>query len=204
MCTQKGRKLDEFGRFKNEPSEQGLCLICNKNLQMKRGVSNFKKDGTPTYKGYCQTCCSSLDERDNTARGLRDVYRKHKKDSCEECGFIPKHKCQLDVDHIDENHDNNDPSNLKTLCANCHRLKSWEYKNKGAIERKKIVEEYFTEQEEFKKSLEKTVRYRRSIKGIQYEIYLKVNTTEDELMKEINKGILDETIKGILRRKPKE
>ena len=32
----------------------------------------------------------------------------------------------MDVDHIDGNHDNNDPVNLKTLCACCHRLKTKE------------------------------------------------------------------------------
>lgn len=34
------------------------------------------------------------------------------------------HHCQLDVDHIDGNHSNNKLSNLQTLCANCHRLKT--------------------------------------------------------------------------------
>lgn len=54
-------------------------------------------------------------------------YLKYRKDFCERCGFIPEHECQLDVDHIDDNHKNNDPTNLKTLCANCHRLKSRAY-----------------------------------------------------------------------------
>lgn len=49
-----------------------------------------------------------------------------KEDQCRRCGFIPEHLCQLDVDHIDGNHLNNDPENLQTLCANCHRLKTWE------------------------------------------------------------------------------
>jgi 5-methylcytosine-specific restriction endonuclease McrA len=40
------------------------------------------------------------------------------------CGFIPKHSCQLDVDHINNNHKDNIESNLHTLCSNCHRLKS--------------------------------------------------------------------------------
>jgi hypothetical protein len=37
-------------------------------------------------------------------------------------GFDPKP--MLDVDHIDANHYNNDPHNLQTLCACCHRYKT--------------------------------------------------------------------------------
>lgn len=51
-------------------------------------------------------------------------YIQHKGSLCEVCGFVPQHLCQLDVDHIDGDHDNNDPTNLQTLCANCHRLKT--------------------------------------------------------------------------------
>ena len=50
--------------------------------------------------------------------------KRVKKDHCERCGFIPEDTVQLDVDHIDANRSNNDPSNLQTLCANCHRLKT--------------------------------------------------------------------------------
>lgn len=55
-------------------------------------------------------------------------YRKYKGDTCSKCGFVPEHPCQLDVDHIDEDHANNDPSNLQTLCSNCHRLKTQQYR----------------------------------------------------------------------------
>ena len=48
----------------------------------------------------------------------------YKKQVCERCGFVPEHECQLDVDHKDANHSNNDPSNHQTLCACCHRLKT--------------------------------------------------------------------------------
>lgn len=54
----------------------------------------------------------------------RTEYIKHKKTTCQKCGFIPQHPVQLDVDHMDGNVSNNDPSNLMTLCANCHRLKT--------------------------------------------------------------------------------
>jgi len=53
-------------------------------------------------------------------------YARHKKDSCELCGFKGL-SCQLDVDHIDGNHQNNNIENLQTLCANCHRLKSFNH-----------------------------------------------------------------------------
>lgn len=51
-------------------------------------------------------------------------YKKFKKEQCEFCGFRPVHYGQLDVDHIDGNHNNNKEDNLQTLCANCHRLKT--------------------------------------------------------------------------------
>jgi 5-methylcytosine-specific restriction endonuclease McrA len=31
------------------------------------------------------------------------------------------------VDHIDGNHENNEPDNLVTLCSNCHNIKTIEY-----------------------------------------------------------------------------
>lgn len=61
-------------------------------------------------------------------------YRVHKKDACEVCGFTG-HPCQLDVDHIDNNHKNNELTNLQTLCANCHRLKSYKHKGKTTWEK---------------------------------------------------------------------
>ena len=36
---------------------------------------------------------------------------------------------QLQVDHIDGNHDNNEPENLQTLCANCHAVKTNMYRD---------------------------------------------------------------------------
>ena len=39
--------------------------------------------------------------------------------------------CQMDIDHIDGNHKNDNKENLQALCANCHRLKS--KKNKEGI-----------------------------------------------------------------------
>jgi len=72
-----------------------------------------RKDGTYGWSTQCSHCSPS-----------RHPYRKYKKKYCEECGFVAIHKVQLDVDHIDGNHKNNDISNLRTLCRNCHSLKT--------------------------------------------------------------------------------
>lgn len=80
---------------------QGICRVCNRN----------KCDNKGKAYGYRSTC--------------KRCYRNNlleKKSVCERCSFIPEHPCQLDIHHIDHNHFNNDLSNLKTLCANCHRL----------------------------------------------------------------------------------
>jgi hypothetical protein len=76
-------------------------------------------------KHYQSTNQKQIKRFQDLINKTRRKYTKHKKDVCENCGFIPMHKCQLDVDHIDGNHNNNDILNLQTLCANCHRLKTY-------------------------------------------------------------------------------
>lgn len=74
--------------------------------------SHTLHDGTPVWSDKCRSC-----------RG-RYRYGIRKGNICEECGFVPKAMVQLQIDHVDGNRSNNDPSNLRTLCCNCHALKS--------------------------------------------------------------------------------
>jgi hypothetical protein len=77
------------------------------NVVALKGLS---KKNEPVWRSSCQKC--------------HKFGRKQKKDHCERCNFIPEDMVQLDVDHIDGNRSNNDSSNIQTLCANCHRLKT--------------------------------------------------------------------------------
>jgi len=103
-----------------------LCKVCNKCLVKKTGKK--KADGTSYYLKECCGCHHQrLSGKRHPHKKHRDYMRPwavHKKDSCEDCGFKAVHACQLDVDHIDGNKTNNHISNLQTLCANCHRLKT--------------------------------------------------------------------------------
>ena len=75
------------------------------------------------YRTVCRLCHYGHNHN-NTQR----VTAPYKLTFCQWCGFSG-HPCQLDVDHKDEDRTNNDPSNYQTLCANCHRLKTWCVRN---------------------------------------------------------------------------
>jgi len=88
-------------------------------------------------KVYCSKICrttygkkhlghskGNLKQQNRRSSLQKNPYKRYKGVVCQTCEFIPTHPCQLDVDHIDGNHSNNEPKNLQTLCANCHRLKT--------------------------------------------------------------------------------
>jgi len=94
----------------NEETRTGICSVCGPT---KVNLRDSRQD-----KAHNKYKCHAVYRR------FRYPLSVHRKDHCEHCNFQPKHISQLDVDHIDGNRNNNDPSNLQTLCANCHRLKT--------------------------------------------------------------------------------
>jgi len=87
----------------------GICAVCGPVLirvKIGKGRSGWRCVGA-------------------TSSRFKRPYTTHKGVVCEWCGFVPRISEQLDVDHKDGNHMNDDPSNLQTLCANCHRLKNY-------------------------------------------------------------------------------
>jgi len=103
----------------NEELRTGVCSICGL-VRVKLRDSKKKKLNS---KWRCSTPHRAANNR------FSFPYRIHKKDYCERCNFKPEHPCQLDVDHIDGNSKNNELENLQTLCANCHRLKTYQSKD---------------------------------------------------------------------------
>lgn len=110
-----------------------ICVICNKKPGRPR--SDGRGRG---FHSKCWRCTPSQvkyrnkhkkDPKSKTRINYRQhlkrsPHRKYLKTNCELCGFIPVHRGQMDVDHKNGNHLDNDPKNLQTLCANCHRLKT--------------------------------------------------------------------------------
>ncbi len=98
----------------NETLRTGVCSICGPTkVKIRDGRLKSVTSKYRCYAVYKRTIIKN-----------RYPYAVHKKDYCEHCNFKPVHISQLDVDHIDGDRYNNDPSNLQTLCANCHRLKT--------------------------------------------------------------------------------
>lgn len=115
------------------------CLHCSK--ENKWGHSKINK--------YCDTTCKNEYEYTNKYVPLieagqckdgskplrkyilvRDCYR------CVECGcgkIYNGKELTLHIDHIDGDSDNNFPSNLRTLCPNCHsQTENFGSKGKGS------------------------------------------------------------------------
>lgn len=106
-----------------------LCKKCGNNPCTTRGRL---ADGVrPKYKSVCSSCKSNSNRK--------RIYRSYVKNKCDLCGFMAINKCQIDIDHIDGNHNNDSKENLQSLCANCHRLKTFLNKNSSPLPRYNLL-----------------------------------------------------------------
>jgi hypothetical protein len=80
---------------------------------------NYKKGNKIYYRSKCEKCL-----RNGLFHGIPKWKQRGyiKKNTCEKCSYMSKHKEQFNVFHIDGDLNNCRPTNLKTICANCQRL----------------------------------------------------------------------------------
>ena len=103
------RKTYRKNKIMNEKvTSEIICIGCNCIFTQRR------KDHI-----YCSDKCKT-----NSIRRSKNIYKK----TCVLCKFVAVHPCQLDKDHIDGNHNNNDVDNIQIICSNCHRLKTYHQK----------------------------------------------------------------------------
>lgn len=107
------------------------------NIDPEERVAQCLRCGPTTIrkKGKYWRCSHAGSTPGPNGSNGRGHYRHAVGDRCDRCGFIPEDECQLDVDHVDGDHDNHHEYNLQTLCANCHRLKSKQDRQKKKRER---------------------------------------------------------------------
>lgn len=102
--------------------------IIKKECPVCKNIFQTKKDH-PREKVVCSRACSNTMFRsgsnngnykdgENGERKHRKICFKYHKKECLVCGFDKV----VEVHHIDENHENNDPKNLIPLCPNHHKM----------------------------------------------------------------------------------
>lgn len=107
-----GKRIDD----PNRP----MCRECG--VRVVQFINYSPVDGRPMYKTKCFRCQGYVNGQQTPYKAA--LKKKKETLTCEKCGFKAVDTCQLDVDHIDGDKSNNDPSNHQILCANCHRLKT--------------------------------------------------------------------------------
>lgn len=97
-----------------------LCRTCN----AKPRAYAYRKDTKTYWRSQCDTCIRKRRQQKVSGVAKWQLSGYKKKTRCELCGFRAVVREQLDVYHVDGNRNNVTAYNLKTVCANCQRLKS--------------------------------------------------------------------------------
>lgn len=118
--------VEKKNRVQNrKPKRVGVCKNCDQII--------VKSDGRSLNRTkFCNQSCSnefrlkSRMENNPSIKTIKTYLRKLYGNKCMECGWCKVNpisgKVPIEIEHIDGNSENNDLSNLKLLCPNCHSL----------------------------------------------------------------------------------
>lgn len=109
----------------------------------------------PGQEDHCRKHQMNLMEYGGTAK-VGKAHSHARERSCSCCGYTPEQdpavisaangdakvlnrliRSLLEVDHLDGDHENNDPNNLDTKCIKCHRIKT--IVNEDYLSKKEMV-----------------------------------------------------------------
>ncbi len=122
---------------KHEAKGKTIPICISQGCNKKVAIRHWSAQGDPSLRTECNTCSKAR----NKGKKLEGITF-HKKKYCENKDGQLGFKCPMDplrsnefnnvspgiyhMDHLDGNHENNDPKNLKTFCAICHTRKGKE------------------------------------------------------------------------------
>ena len=90
------------------------CKACNQRLC----AVNYTRNESTHYRSRCDYCIKKgRQTKSAEPRWKKTGYKK--KPTCDLCGFRAKYAVQLMIYHVDGNLNNNNLTNLKTVCQNC-------------------------------------------------------------------------------------
>lgn len=97
--------------------------LCS-NCQDKPRAYAYRKGHKIYWRRLCDSCIRKNKNKNTGGLNRWQTAGYKKKSKCELCGFRAVVQDQMDVYHVDGNRNNTSVYNLKTICANCQRLKS--------------------------------------------------------------------------------
>jgi len=129
------KRISQSKKCLNEWNEKGKVIPTCINDGCEKSVAiRHWSNALPSLKTECSTCSSARIKNKKI-----DGVIFHKKQICENKDGILGFTCAMDkeryhefptdcyhMDHLDGNHENNTPDNVKTFCAICHTRKGKE------------------------------------------------------------------------------
>jgi 5-methylcytosine-specific restriction endonuclease McrA len=96
------------------------CETCGVLMTRKRFGARLEDHSVFMRRRFCSLTCANT----NAVVGKNAHHRRAKKFRATTCALCRATE-GLHVHHLDRNHENDDPTNLITLCASCHLKLHW-------------------------------------------------------------------------------
>lgn len=126
-------------KYERKNMKEKICNVCNNNFKLDYVVEKTCIDCKKRY-GFLSTRDKKWKLNGTSRKGPRKSFfeklryreflrRNSWHQSCMICDFVPMHRCQLDVNHLNGDRHDDKFSNLELICKNCHAYKSTIYKH---------------------------------------------------------------------------